>query len=60
MASSEGFLRQRKPTSEIPDPTNGDASETEPRKEEIVWGKTPGGEGVRAYGHLVSDIQYIV
>jgi len=48
MASSEVFLRQRKATSDAPDSTfGGDSSENEPRKEEVVWGKTPGGDGGR-------------
>jgi len=46
MTSSEAFLRQRKTTSDIPDPTSSGSFENEPRKEEVVWGKTPGGEGV--------------
>ena len=55
MPATEGFLRQRKPTA----PPNADASaiatdssvvEDQERKDvgEIVWGKTPGGEGACA------------
>jgi hypothetical protein len=59
MASSEGFLRQRKAT-DTPDPTIGDSSENEPRKEEVVWGKTPGGHGARTCGHPFCVIHCIV
>ncbi|KAF8970716.1 phosphatidylethanolamine N-methyltransferase [Flammula alnicola] len=55
MPSSEGFLRQRKSASDpatddstLPaESSGGTLDNEETRKEEVVWGKTPGGEVFR-------------
>jgi hypothetical protein len=48
MKPSKGFLRQRKASSAAE--SKGDATEhpqdDRERREEVVWGKTPGGEGI--------------
>lgn len=45
MASSQGFLRQRKPqaNNEIESELHNTPETT---KQEVVWGKTPSGEGL--------------
>jgi len=45
MASSQSFLRQRKPQAK--DEIESELHNTpETIKQEVVWGKTPGGEGL--------------
>jgi hypothetical protein len=51
MKPSKGFLRQRRSSSATAlSESNGDAAEhsddRERTREEVVWGKTPGGEGI--------------
>ena len=54
MKPSKSFLRQRKTSSATAIvESKGDA--VEQRREEVVWGKTPGGEGI-AIQFFLDDI----
>ena len=54
MKPSKSFLRQRKASSATE--SKGDAAEhpqdDRERREEVVWGKTPGGEGIAVQSFL--------
>ena len=57
MKPSKSFLRQRKTSSATRlAESNGDATEQQQegreRREEVVWGKTPGGEGIAIQSFL--------
>ena len=55
MKPSKSFLRQRAPATVLVE-SNGDAAEhpqdDRERREEVVWGKTPGGEGIAIHSFL--------
>lgn len=49
MTASEGFLRQRKApcaTTSIADSIGDAVEQPQDDREEVVWGQTPGGEGM--------------
>jgi hypothetical protein len=62
MKPSKSFLRQRKASSATE--SKGDAAELpqddRERREEVVWGKTPGGEGIaiQSFLHAVYSLCY--
>lgn len=58
MKPSRGFLRQRKVSSAttLVAESEGDAVEC-PQDNQVVWGKTPGGEGIAIQSFL--DVVYL-
>lgn len=61
----QGFLRQRNPTATpktvpLVLPEEVIESSTRPKREEVVWGKTPGGEGKRTdfFGCIIDDLKF--